>query len=194
MNKKIILASTSPRRKGLLQQIGLKFEIVPSDFKEDMTLDMEPKDLVMSIAEGKADDVAEKESDAVIIGVDTFLEYEGEILGKPKDDEETFQRLKKMSDKYINVYSGICIIDLYDDKKIKDYEISKIKLKELTDKEIKDYIFTGEPKGKAGSIAIQERGAIFVEKIDGCYSNIVGLPLHNLYKNLQKLDINIFEY
>jgi len=191
--RKIILASTSPRRHGLLQQIGLKFEVVPSKYEEDMTLNLSPKKLVKTLAEGKAQEVASR-TKGLIIGVDTFLVYKDKKLGKPKDKKDSIETLKLLSGKTIKVYSGICIIDNIKNKKIVDYEVSKIKLKKLTDKEIQDYVKTGEPSGKAGSIAIQELGAIFVKKINGCYSNIVGLPLHNLYKNLQKFDVNIFKY
>jgi septum formation protein len=194
MRKKIILASTSPRRKGLLQQIKLDFQIVKTDYEENMEIKMDNEKLVMMLAEGKANSVAKKQKEGIIIGVDTFFVFENERMGKSNSDEESYKRLKKMSGKYAKVYSGICIIDLYENKKINDYEITKIKFKELEEDEIKKYIETSEHKEKAGSIAIQERGAIFIEKIEGCYSNIVGLPLYNLYKNLKKMNINIFDY
>lgn len=192
--RKIILVSTSPRRNGLLQQIGLEFEVIPSKYKEDMSLKLKPKEMVMAFAQGKAIDVAKDLKEGVVIGVDTFVVFKGEKLGKPKSKENATKILKIISGKNINVFSGICIIDIDNGKKILEHEVTKVKLKKLTDEEINNYVNTGEPLDKAGAFGIQERGAIFIEKIDGCYSNVVGLPLHCLYNNLKEIGINIFEY
>lgn len=178
----------------MLQQINLDFEIVPSSYEENMGLNLSPKKMVQVFAEGKAMDVALKRKKGIVIGVDTFIVYKKEKLGKPLTKEKAIKTLRKISGKEIKVYSGICIIDVENKNKIIDYEISKIKLKKLTKQEIESYVKTGEPLDKAGSFAIQEMGGIFVEKVDGCYSNIIGLPLYNLYKNLKKLNVNIFEY
>jgi septum formation protein len=194
MKRKIILASTSPRRSGLLQQIGLEFEVKPSNYEEDMSLKMTPIKMAKTFAEGKANDVAKKVKKGIIIGVDTFFVYNNQKLGKPHTKENAIKRLQILSGKEIKVISGICIIDVEKNKKIIDYEISKIKLKKLTKEEIIAYVNTEEPLDKAGALAIQNLGSIFVQKIDGCYSNIVGLPLYNLYKNLKKIGVNIFEY
>jgi len=190
--RKIILASTSTKRHDLLQQIGLKVEAVPSKYEENMKLKLSPEKLAMKLAEGKAREVASRRK-GIIIGVDTFVVYKKKKLGKPKDKKDAFKTLKLFSGKTLKIFSGIYIIDNENNKKVVDYEVTKIRLKKLTNKEIEDYVNTGEPLGKAGSIAIQELGAIFVEKINGCYYNIVGLPLHNLYKNLQKFGINILK-
>jgi septum formation protein len=194
IKRKIILASTSPRRKGLLQQIGLEFDVVPSSYEENMDLKLSPKKMVQLFAEGKAVSVASKIKKGIVIGVDTIIVFNNEKLGKPLTDKKAIDLLRDISGKEINVYSGICIIDIENKKKIIDYEISKIKLKKLTKEEIQNYVKTGEPLDKAGGFAIQGMGGIFVEKIEGCHSNIIGLPLYNLYKNLKKLDVNIFEY
>lgn len=194
MKRKIILASTSPRRRGLLQQIGLEFEVVPSNFEEDMSLELGPEELCKNFAEGKASDVAKTQEDAIVIGVDTFFVFENKNLGKPFTKENAIERLKTLSGKEVQIYSGICIIDSKSKEKIVDFEISKIQLKELSEEEIKFYVESEEPLDKAGALAIQGLGGIFVKKIDGCYSNIIGLPLNNLYKNLQKLGVNIFDY
>ena len=178
----------------MLQQVGLDFEIEPSFYEENMNLKMSPKKMVQFFAEGKALDVASKKKKGIVIGVDTIIVFKNEKLGKPLTKKNAIETLNKISGKEIKVYSGICIIDIENKKKIIDYEISKIKLKKLTKQEIENYVKTGEPLDKAGSFAIQEMGGIFVEKISGCYSNIIGLPLYNLYKNLKKLNVNIFEY
>jgi septum formation protein len=195
--EKIILASTSPRRKGLLQQIGINFKVIPSNFKEDMSLKLPPYKLAMNIAYGKAEDVAKRIKNGVVIGADTFFVLNGEFIGKPKNKQEAIKILKKISGKKLKVYSGIAIIKVENCKivkALKDYELTIIKIRKLQDQEIKAYVNTKEPLDKAAAIAIQGMGAIFVEKINGCYSNVVGLPLHCLFKNLKKIGINIFEY
>jgi len=194
MKSRIILASVSPRRKGLLQQIGIEFDVVPSEFKEDMTLRMPYTKLAMHLAHGKANNVAKNIKESIIIGADTFLVLGKNIIGKPKNAADAIKTLKKLSNKTLFVYSGIAIIDAKTGKSLKDYEITKIKFRKINNEEIKAYINTKEPLDKAGAIAIQGLGAIFIEKIDGCYSNVIGLPLHCLYKNLKKFGVNIFEY
>ena len=195
MKRKIVLASTSPMRKGLLQQIGLEFEVVPSDYKEDMSLHLSPKKMVMTFAECKADDVAEnKVLGGVVIGVDTIAVCGGRKLGKPGTRENAIKMLRRISGRTVKVYSGICIIDVDEKKKIIDCEVTKVKMKRLSEEEIQAYVNTGEPLDKSGALAIDGMGAIFIEKIHGCYSNVIGLPLNNIYKNLKKRDTNIFEY
>ena len=194
MKKKIILASTSPRRHGLAQQMGLEFEIIPSDYEEDMTMDLSPEDLAMTLAYGKAQDVAKKYSEGIVLGVDTFIVFEGRKLGKTKTEEEARKLLRSYSGKELQVYSGVAMIDCETKQEIRDFEVSDIKFKEILDEEIEGYIKTGEPLNFAGSIVIQGLGSIFIEKISGCYNNIVGFPINNIYKNLTKLGVNIFEY
>lgn len=194
MKKKIILASTSPRRHGLAQQMGLEFEIVPSDYEEDMTLDLAPEELAKTLAYGKATDIAKKNSEGIVLGIDTFISFEGKKLGKPKTEEKARELLKNFSGKELLVYSGVAIIDCATKNEIRDFEVSKVKFRDLTDLEIDLYIKTGEPLDKAGAFAIQGLGSVFIEKIDGCYANIVGFPIANIYKNLQKMGVNIFEY
>jgi len=194
VKQKIILASTSPRRKGLLQQMGIDCEVIPSDYEEDMKMNLSPKELAKVLAYGKAKDVSDKLKDGIVIGVDTFLVYKGNKIGKPHTKENAYKMLKMFSGKTIEVYSGVALINAKTKEEIKDYEVSKFKFKDLSDKEIKDYIATGEPLDKAGAIAIQGLGSIFIREVHGCYANIVGFPIHNIYKNLQKLGVNIFEY
>jgi len=193
MKKEIILASTSPRRRMLLQQIGIKFKIVKSNYQEDMTLNKKPEELSKYLALGKAKDVASKLKTGIVIGADTFLSYKGKLLGKPKNKKDAKRILKLISNKTLVVYSGIAIIDIKKKKTVTDSVKTFIKIKKLSDKDIDNYVSSGEPLDKAGAIGIQEKGAIFVEKINGCYFNIVGLPLFKLYKNLEKFGVNIFE-
>jgi septum formation protein len=194
--KKIILASTSPRRQGLLQQIGLKFQVVPSKYREEHSLisQLSPEKLAMHLAYGKAKDVANRVSSGVVIGADTFLFLNGKMIGKPNDSADAAKILRMISGKVIKVYSGIALIDKYSGKEVGDYEVTKIKLRRISDSEIKNYISTGEPLDKAGAIGIQGLGAIFISEIDGCYSNVMGLPLFCLAENLKKIGVNIFDY
>jgi len=194
MKKKIILASTSPRRHGLAQQMGLEFEVVPSDYEEDMTMDLGPAELAMTLAYGKAQDVAKKYSDGIVLGIDTFISFNNQKLGKPKTEEKARELLKSFSGKKLQVYSGVALIDCGTKQEIRDFEVSEVKFRKLSAEEIEQYIKTGEPLDKAGAFAIQGLGSIFIEKVNGCYANIVGFPIANIYKNLNKLGVNIFEY
>lgn len=195
-NQKIILASTSPRRKELAQTMGLDFEIVPSNYEEDMlgNKKLAPKEMVKMFAFGKANDVAKKLKEGIVIGVDTIGFFEGKKLGKPKSEKEAFDMIKSFSGKSVKAHSGICLIDVKNGKIIRDYEITDVKFRKLSEEEIKRYISTGEPMDKAGAFAIQGLGSIFIKKINGCYFNVMGFPIYNIYKNLSKLGVNIFEY
>ncbi len=195
MNKqKIILASTSPRRKQLAQTMGLDFEIVPSNYEEDMTRKMKPKEMVMEFSYGKAKDVAKKFKEGIVIGVDTIVVFDGKNIGKPKNDSEAFEMLKSFSGKKQYVYSGICMINCKTGKVIRDCEITEVYFKKMSEKEIEGYLATGEHKDKAGGYGIQDLSSIFIKKINGCYFNVMGFPIYNIYKNLSKLGVNIFEY
>jgi septum formation protein len=194
VKQRIILASTSPRRHGLAQEMGLEFDIIPSSYEEDMSLKMAPEKLAMHLSEGKAEDVAKKFKEGIVLGVDTFIVFNGQKLGKPKTKENAYKLLKSFSGKKLKVISGVCLIDCSSGKKINDYDISEVKMRKMTDDEINQYIATGEPLDKAGAFAVQGLGSIFIEKISGSYTNIVGFPVNCLYKNLRKLGVNIFEY
>ena len=194
MKQKIILASTSPRRKELAKVMGLEFTIVPSSYEEDMTLKMSPKKLVKFLAYGKAEDVAKRFKKGIVIGIDTFIVFKGQKLGKPLTKNKAFKMLKSFSGKKLKVYSGVCLIDFKNKKIIKDYEVTTVKFRKMSDKEIKKYVATKEPLDKAGAFAIQGLSSIFIEKINGCYPNVVGFPIANIYRNLKKMGVDIFQY
>ena len=194
VKKRIILASTSPRRHELAKRMGLEFDVVPSNYEEDMTMKMSPKKLVMTLAYGKAKDVAEKYKSGIVIGADTIIVYKNKVLGKPKNKKDAFDMLKSFSNKSQEVYSGVCFIDCKTGKVVKDFEVTKVKFRKLDDDEIKSYIKTGEPMDKAGAYGIQGLASIFIEKIDGCYFNVMGFPIYNIYKNLRKMGVNVFDY
>ena len=185
--EKIVLASASPRRRELLEQIGIKFDIVVSNEPEDeIDKSLSPENYTSEIALMKACNVAKKltgtkRKDSLIIAADTVVYSDGKILGKPKDSDDAFRILKSLSGKAHEVYTGICVMRLTDGYATSKSIKTTVKFKELTDKTIKAYIKTGEPADKAGAYGIQGRGAVLVEEICGDYFNVVGLPLSALY-------------
>ncbi len=185
--EKIVLASASPRRRELLEQIGIKFDIVVSNEPEDeIDKSLSPENYTSELALMKACNVAKKltgtkRKDSLIIAADTVVYSDGKILGKPKDSDDAFRILKSLSGKAHEVYTGICVMRLTDGYATSKSIKTTVKFKELTDKTIKAYIKTGEPVDKAGAYGIQGRGAVLVEEICGDYFNVVGLPLSALY-------------
>lgn len=201
----IILASGSPRRKELLEQIGLNFEICPAQGEEIITKE-DPKDVVMELSSQKAREVASMirtyegahaelmtPQDILIIGADTVVSMEGRILGKPKDEEDAFRMLEFLAGKTHSVYTGVAFVFLSASGKAGEhifYEKTDVAMRDMSREEIERYIATGEPMDKAGAYGIQGKCAIFVDKIDGDYNNVVGLPVAGIYRELKKLGIN----
>ncbi|MBU1201736.1 MAG: septum formation protein Maf [Nanoarchaeota archaeon] len=193
--RQIILASTSPRRKNLLKQlIGDNFKIVSSSYEEDNNLDLDPKNLVLHHSLQKGRSVAEKLKTGVVISADTLIVLDNKIIGKPHTKENSISTLKNISGKNILVVTGIIVIDVDKKKELQDYEFTTVKITKLSEKEINDYVNSGEPLDKAGAFGIQEKGAFMVEKIDGDYFNVAGLPLFKLTKLLEKIGVSIFGY
>ena len=189
--RKIILASKSKQRKKLLKIIGLDFKIEKSNYIEDMTEKLPAHKLAQKLALGKAQDVAQKHKNAIVIGADTFVVLGKEFLGKPHTPQKAREMLKKISGKKHQLITGIAIIDTKGNKIFTDYEITEVWFKKLTATEIEKYIKTGEPLDKAGGYAIQKLGCLFIKKINGGYTNAVGLPMDKIYKYLLKLEIDI---
>lgn len=194
---KFILASTSPRRKELLQMLGMKFDIVASDADESV-LDAKKLPaylLVQELALLKTSAAAKKvleHKNAVLIGADTIVCRGGEILGKPKDEEEACRMLQLLSGQVHEVYTGICVMRMKDGFTVCDRACTKVRFKMLSEKQIQDYVYTGEPMDKAGAYGIQGRGTLLVEGIEGDYFNVVGLPLSLLSDVLRReFDINL---
>lgn len=182
--KKVILASNSPRRREILGKF-INFEAVTADVKEDNDFYKSPETLVMALAFEKANSVAVKHEDAIVIGADTVVEIEGEILGKPKSREDAKRMMEKLRGKSHKVITGFSIIDLSSDKKYMDYEVTEVVFKDLSDEEIEAYLNKAEYMDKAGAYGIQEEAALFVEKIEGDYLNIVGFPISKIYTVLK---------
>jgi len=190
MTKKIVLASASPRRKELLSSMGLEFTVIPSQVEEDIENQEFSRELVEQLASEKAMDVARSlEFPAIVIGSDTVVVVGKKILGKPKDANDAAAMLSMLSDKVHQVVSGIAVVDLQNGKILKSSVVSDVKFKKLSREEINAYIVTGEPFDKAGAYAIQGRAGVFVEKINGCYSNIVGISVFELASLLENFGV-----
>ncbi|MCX7884474.1 MAG: Maf family protein [Caloramator sp.] len=190
--KKIILASSSPRRIEILNMFNIKFDIIPSYYDEKMIKCSSPYELVCELSERKAFNVSQKiGEDCIIIGADTVVYKDGDILGKPSDEKEAFDMLSMLSGDCHKVITGICIIDKKKQNLYKSYEETLVYFKNLTKNEIMNYIKTKEPFDKAGAYGIQGFGGLFVEKIEGCYFNVVGLPVNKLYNALGKMGVNL---
>ena len=181
LNGKVILASGSPRRKQLLEQIGIEFECVPSDVEENITTDVST-DLVKILCKKKAVDVANKCKGqyGLVIGADTVVSYKGKTLGKPKSKEEAIEMLTMLQGNKHQVVTGVALV-----------RSTHVFMYPMTHEQIVSYVETGEPMDKAGAYAIQGKGAAFVEKIDGDYNNVVGLPVSAILKLLHDMGIDI---
>ncbi|MBN1169037.1 septum formation inhibitor Maf [Candidatus Woesebacteria bacterium] len=191
--KRIILASGSPRRKEILEKSGLVFEVIPSKYEENMSDAIPPMELAKKLSLGKASDVADSQEGAVVIGADTFIAFEGKVLGKPINENDAKEMLKRMSGKSHSVITGFTIIDTDSKQTLSHAVETKVYFKKLTNEEIDSYVSTGEPLDKAGSYAIQGLGAILVEKIEGDYFNVMGLPLNSLVEKLKEFDIFVLK-
>ncbi|AYF53297.1 Maf-like protein [Clostridium botulinum] len=190
---RIVLASASERRQELLQRITNKFEVIVSNFDEN-TVDFEGnfENYVMKLAKGKAISVAQNLSkDAVVIGCDTIVAFNGKVLGKPNDELEAFNMLKALSGNVHKVYSGIAVIDTIKGNTRVENVCTSVKFSSLTNEKIKEYISTKEPMDKAGAYGIQGFGGVFVEEINGDYYNVVGLSLNKLDKMLWEMGVDL---
>ncbi|NLL81498.1 MAG: septum formation inhibitor Maf [Tissierellia bacterium] len=184
--KRIVLASGSPRRREILEKFNIDLIIEKANVDERINEGERPEQIAMSLSLIKALDVGKKFPKDIIIAADTIVVLDGIILGKPKDKEDAFYMLDMLSDRVHEVITGIALIKEDENLKIIDYEKTKVKFRKLTDNLINRYINTDEPFDKAGAYAIQGIGQILVENIEGCYFNVVGLPLTKIDKLMNK--------
>lgn len=190
---KVILASKSPRRVEILEKIVKEFEVVQSNFDEN-TIDFKGdiEKYVKDLSRNKAIEVSKRLSEpSIVIAADTVVFQDGKVLEKPKNEEDAFSMLSSLSGNTHKVYSGICLINTYDDTVVTDCDCTEVRFSELNPRQIRNYINSGEPMDKAGAYGIQGLGGAFVEGIKGCYYNVMGLPLNKLYKALENYDITI---
>lgn len=188
-NLPIYLASKSPRRKKLLKQIGLDFKSISFHFEEKLIPFESPVLAVKRLAAEKMAEACKKvDGKAIIITADTIVVLDGIIIGKPKNKADAVRILKLLSGRTHFVYTGFGVLNTSNKKLNIRYEKTSVTFRNLTAKEIKDYVDSGSPLDKAGAYGIQDDfGAVFVSKLNGCYYNVVGLPLSNLYKSLEEV-------
>ena len=189
--RRIILASASPRRKQLLEQVGLKFDIEVSDFHEVLDNTIPPHDLAKQLSIGKAQTVAKNHTDALIISADTIVILDGQVLGKPQNDDDARRILHMLSGKPHTVITGFTILEVSSGKIYTDSIATTVYFKTLTPEQINAYVATGYSLDKAGGYGIQEKESNFVERIDGDYWNVVGLPIDAVVKALRKFGVKI---
>ncbi|QFJ55721.1 Maf family protein [Pseudobutyrivibrio xylanivorans] len=179
---KIVLASGSPRRRELLTQAGIEYIVDPADI-EEVTKETMPDKVVEDLSRQKAVAVAAKHTGQIVLAADTVVAYDGKILGKPADEDDAFRMLTELSGRTHQVFTGVTIVDASGDAKTFS-ECTEVTMYENSPEAIKAYISSGEPMDKAGAYGIQGLGAVLVEKINGDYNNVVGLPLAKVYRVL----------
>jgi len=187
---KLVLASASPRRKDLLESIGVAFLIRPVDLDETARPEEQPIPYVERLAREKA--AAEIHPGELVLAADTIVEIDGVMLGKPRDTAEARAMLRRLSGRQHTVHTGIAL--LRGDEIVSTVEHSRVRIAELSDEEIAWYVATEEPMDKAGSYAVQGIGGIFVDGIDGSYSNVVGLPLTTTYRVFRELELDLRDF
>ena len=183
---KIILASKSPRRREILETMGVEFETDVADVDESVSDTLSPVEAVCEISKRKAKKVAERHADdEIVISADTVVVIDGKIIGKPKDKEDAFNIIKSLSGRTHEVYTGFTVCGKGRTKT--DFEVTKVHFKELCDDDIRRYVATGEPMDKAGAYGIQQKGNLFVEYIHGDYYNVVGCPISKICVTIKEL-------
>jgi septum formation protein len=189
--KRIVLASASLRRKELLEQIGLRPDVEPTDYDEETASDSEPHGMARELSLGKARTAARKHRSALIIAADTFVVIDDRILGKPHTNAEAREMLRALNGRTHSVITGFTVLNIESGKVLTRSVETRVCMRRSTLKEIDSYVRTKEPLGKAGGYAIQGRGAVLVERIEGDYSNVVGLPLSALAEGLKEFGVNV---
>lgn len=192
-SRMIILASGSPRRRELLALLGLPFEVISSDADESTPPGLAPAEIVRRLALRKAEAVRPSagERGAVIVGSDTIVVLGNQVLGKPADKQDSRDMLQLLQGRTHQVYTGVACIGLPEGKTVVEHRVTSVTMRAMSMDEISAYIATGEPADKAGSYAIQGLGATLVERIEGCYFNVVGLPLSLLGEMLSGFGISV---
>ncbi|NLV16719.1 MAG: septum formation inhibitor Maf [Syntrophomonadaceae bacterium] len=188
---RFILASASPRRRLLMENLGLVFQVIPPAIEENWDFNDLPPDLVMRLARDKARSVSLEHEKATILAADTIVVKDGHILGKPHNFHEACNMLSQLSGSEHVVITGICLLNRASDLELVEYETTKVFFRELSSQEIVRYVSSGEPFDKAGGYGIQGRGALLVSGIEGCYYNVVGLPLAKLQTMLKSVGISL---
>lgn len=190
---RIILASASPRRAQLLEQIGVVFEIAPGNVAEMPHPDEAPPDYITRISRAKVIAVARGFDSGLVLGADTVVVLDGQLLGKPEDEAAARRMLSQLSGKWHAVMTGVALYDIESRREVADYDKTLVKFAQITDSEIDWYVNTGEPMDKAGAYGIQGRGGLFVDEIAGNYYNVVGLPIPLVYRLARRLGYSFLD-
>ena len=189
---KLILASSSPQRAQVLRNGGFLFEVVPAHVDESRREDEAAGNFVRRLADTKASAVAanlpQASDPVIVVGADTVITVDGLILGKPADARDAREMLRRLSGRTHEVITGLAVLSWPKDERRIEQETTRVTFAALKDNEIEDYVASGEPLGKAGAYAIQGLGGRFVERVEGCYFNVVGLPLARLYRILREME------
>ena len=193
-NPKLILASASPARLSLLQNAGFAPIVCPSDFDESQIQLSHPEELVQTLALRKAETVAALQADGLVLGCDSVLVVGGEIHGKPADEAEAIARWQRMRGQIGDLYTGHALIDKYQQRTLVRCQVTRVHFAEISDRQIAEYIATGEPLACAGCFAIDGRGGLFIEKLVGCHSNVIGLSLPLWRQMLNELGYAIADF
>lgn len=200
LSPRIVLASASPRRRELLGSLGIKFDILPSNFDEEAFfaagVGYHPSEIVTRLASEKALDVARRTSgDALVLGADTIVVLGGQILNKPVDKDDAVRMLMLLQGRTHTVYTGIAIVPVNGGiagEPSADFGATGVTFAAFDERVAEAYVATGEPMDKAGAYGIQQKGAVLVERIDGDYFNVVGLPLNELAGLLARFDVGVW--
>ncbi len=185
--KRNVLASASPRRRELLARMGYTFDVMPADVNEDGRTGVDAADEAKRLAVAKAEYVAARTRDAIVIGADTLVELGGEIIGKPRDREHAREMLRRLSGSRHHVITGLCVLDTRTGRRVVESVSTTVTMKQMTEQQIREYVESGEADGKAGAYAIQETADRYVLRIEGSFDNVVGLPTERLAEILRGL-------
>lgn len=188
LNQRLVLASKSPRRGEILRAVGWEFEAIAADINETRYESEDAVSYVKRLARTKAETVAKKTSASLVLGADTVVVVGEEILGQPRGDEDARRMLELLSDQWHEVLTGVALVRAGQASQfVVDHETTRVRFGEMSAGEIDWYVSTGEPRGKAGAYAIQGKGALFIEGIQGDYFNVVGLPVRLVYELLRRM-------
>ncbi|AGL02652.1 Maf family protein [Desulfoscipio gibsoniae] len=190
----IYLASSSPRRRELLNQIGLPYTVITIEVDESLPSGLSPAEQVVALSRRKAGAAAQKLSEGVVIAADTVVVQNGEVLGKPADETEAMSMLERLQGAIHEVFTGITVMDLPGGRVLSDYECTEVQMREVSKDELARYIATKDPLDKAGAYGVQGVAAVFVDGIRGCYFNVVGLPVFKLAQLLKKINVDVSKY
>lgn len=191
---KFILASASEARRRLLQNVGIDPIVLPSDFDESLVNISDPQELVKILALRKGETVAAQQTEGLVLGCDSVLAIEGEIYGKPADAGEAIARWQKMRSKVGELLTGHALIDLQQGKTLVRCQVTEVYFADVSDRQIAAYVATGEPLKCAGCFALEGKGGLFIEKISGCHSNVIGLSLPLLRQMLDELGYDVTDF